>query len=231
MPVSRDDSVLFIHIPKNAGKSVEIALGVCTAEEQDSARWRSSLNRAATAFQRMTAERRSFENLWGIVDITLTAQHLTYAEIYLLGLIECNALERMTKLAICRNPYDRAVSTFFHMAGAYEKSSQGFEAFWRDWPEETVPNHNVLAHRRRQWEFCVGLDGENAMDHIIHYEDISSEFENFAVSTLGARMQLPWSGRSREARDYRQFYNERSKKLILNRFERDFDFFHYSKEL
>lgn len=231
MPISRDGSVLFIHIPKNAGKSVEIALGVCTAEEQETARWRSPLNRAATAFQRMTAEKSSFQNLWGIIDITLTAQHLTFAEIYLLGLIKSDDLARMTKFAVCRNPYDRAVSTFYHMANGYEKTPTGFEAFWREWPEGPTPNHNVLAHRRGQWEFCVGLDGKNAMDHIVRYEDLSSEIANFSASALKTRIDLPWSGKSREVRDYRQFYNEQSRKLVLNRFERDFDFFHYSREL
>lgn len=100
--------------------------------------------------QRLTSSKDAKRNLWGVVDVTLTAQHLTYSEIILLGLVERDELARMTKFAICRNPYDRAVSTFHHMGANYEKNPAGFEAFWREWPEEKSTDHAVISHRRNQ---------------------------------------------------------------------------------
>lgn len=231
MPISNDRSILFVHIPKNAGKSIETALDICSSVEQEQTRWRSLPNRTATFLQRLTADKRAAARLWGIIDVALTAQHLTYCEIALLGLVDQTALAKMIKVAVCRNPYDRAVSTFHHMRGKHGLTPAGFEAFWREWPETEILNHDDLAHRRNQWEYCVGLDGATAMDYTLRYETLENDFRAFARAVLKKEIALPWHGKNRGSRAYQDFYNEASQQMIKLRYARDFEFFGYSDKL
>ena len=74
MPILPDYNALFIHIPKNAGRSIETALlprGVASCSGR-----RSRLNRAAHLLQNLSASRTAARFLVGTRDVALCAQHL-----------------------------------------------------------------------------------------------------------------------------------------------------------
>lgn len=209
---------------------MEVALGI-RPEDGLPKKWRSTPNRAATLAQRLTADKEARVNLWGMIDVAIAGQHATYLEILLLGLVEEAELARMVKFAVCRNPYDRAVATFGHMGTGYENTPEGFKAFWRTWPQSRPINHNDRAHRRNQWEYCVGLDGQSVLDRLIRYESLNAEFETFTAEVTGETRRLPWHGQSRKSGSYRDYYDAESTRLIADRYAKDFDFFGYSTEL
>ena len=85
MPVFHDTGTIFVHIPKNAGKSIEQALLQDKGSPRD--RGRSFGNRAAKAIERATQSRFARRYFIGTIDCTLTSQHLTFNEIEHLRLI------------------------------------------------------------------------------------------------------------------------------------------------
>lgn len=228
VPYSSDHQFLFLHIPKNAGKSVEIALGLVSAREARSYRWRTTLNRAFTWAQRKTADTKVRTRLWGVVDHTLMAQHLTYAEVYLLGLLSPSELECCAKVAVCRNPYDRAVSLFFHLCPFAPRTPEAFEEFLRSWTNGDQEVHGLLPFRRPQWEYCVDLRGELVLDVVLRYESLDTDVRAFATHRLGESVEVPWIGRQRESRDYANLYTRYSRELVRDAYGYDFELFGYS---
>ena len=151
MPYSKLNNILFIHIPKCAGKSFEVALNLTTKEEAFKYTWRSFLNKVSKYFLILTRDKKSKLRLWGVLDISLTSQHLTYAEIELLDLLDRTILDESIKVAIVRNPYDRAVSSYNHMNQNHKYKN--FLDFAKNYYLETSKRHNDLAHKRSQIDF------------------------------------------------------------------------------
>ena len=83
MPISHDKKLIFVHIPKNAGESVEKALGMYRGDPK--------------------------QTMWGVVGKRTVLQHLTGVE--LRDRIGDEAIwNGYFKFAIVRNPWSKAVS-------------------------------------------------------------------------------------------------------------------------
>ncbi len=254
--------LLFIHIPKNAGTSVEAALGFVSSDEFNGMResrrsrlrslpsrswsyleslnsdprareglWssRSFLNRSFTHCQRRTADPRARERLWGVMDYSFVAQHLTYAEISLLGLIDPAPLQEAIKFAVCRNPYDHAVSSYFHHESGRTRSVEGFRRFIVPWLDAIPWDHDDIAHHRPQWQFCVDLHGSNVLERLIRFESLEEEFRAFAQEMLlDYHLKLGWIGKGqRTERTYREFYDAPTRRAVALKYEQDLDSFKY----
>lgn len=227
MPYRADRNWLFIHIPKNAGRSIENALGFVTPRENERYRWRSTVNRALTWAQRLTGDQVARQRLWGVYDHSVMLQHLTYAETSLMGLIERGALNEAVKFAVVRNPYDRAVSLYCHLAPGAPRSSEAFTRFLQRWLTFEEPRHGLRAFQRPQWQYCVDLEGGRALDAILRYESLEQDFLQFATRYLGASVELPWVGRGRHERGYRDWYSETARSLVTDAYARDCEMFGY----
>lgn len=224
MPIIDKYHLIFIHIPKNAGKSIEDALMGVGASRKGR---RTNLNRAAKYLEKITEDKKVKETLIGSLDYTLCTQHLTYQEIEILRLTTPDKLSTYKKFAVIRNPYDRIISTIMHFYRNEKiESSIDFQAFLQKWLSKEPKDHNQIAHRRTQTEFLTGK--EKLLDcEIIQFENINTDFELFCkqnginVDTLG------WSGKQRAERDYRSFHTEITKKITEKYFEEDLENFKY----
>lgn len=232
MPLLADGQLLFIHIPKNAGKSVEAHfLGPAGP---DLGR-RGVLNRAARYLLDATTDRRAQGLLLGSRDYTFAAQHLTYREIVSLGLLDRATLEAAAPFAIVRNPYDRAVSSVMHHF--YKAIAQGelavstpdqFDRALAQWLDAEPRDHNQFAHRRSQFEF-LSLDGCTiAVEDQLRYESLAEDFPAFLARHNLSRGELGWNGRQRKARDWRDRYNDQARARVRKEFERDLDTLGYA---
>ena len=227
MAYIRDKRILFVHIPKNAGKSVEVALGL--AQDGDLAKLgrRNMANRISTYLQRKTGSSDSRDVLHGTLDVALCAQHLTYQEILLLDLIPRRDRDDVRTFAVCRNPWSRAYSTFKHFDTAHVSDPLAFERFCRTWYEEQPSSHNTLAHQRRQVDFVLDTRGRQAVDRILRFENLAGDFADLCADWALDAPPLPHIGKQGTQSSYREIYTDVAKSIVKELFAEDIEFFEY----
>lgn len=219
-----DKNVLFIHIPKNAGKSIEAALGLTDHADLNNVGRRSLMNRVFTLLQRQTSNSVARTRLHGTLDVSFCAQHLTLQEIQLLHLVPA-ILETRT-FAVFRNPLSRAVSTYKHFSSRQKVSQENFESFCKHWYTGAAPfNHNLLAHRRQQLDYLLDSRGQIAVDKILRFEHLESDFKEMCRNWgLGCR-KLGHIGKQSDESDWAELYTDQSFRVIEKLFADDIAFF------
>ena len=87
MPISHKLKTIFIHIPKNAGESIENALEIYGVEENDPTK-----------------------RFWGVINNSIVLQHLTAND--LKNNLSEDIWKNYFKFAVVRNPWSKAVSEY-----------------------------------------------------------------------------------------------------------------------
>ena len=234
MPYFPDHQALFIHIPKCAGKSIEAAM--LPPGLDGTAGKRPLLNRAARMLEKATHSQIPARYLLGTYDVALAAQHLTYAEIELLGLLPREVLDNALKFAVVRHPYGRAISSVMHFrhrfADRYRLSERPdraeVERAIAAWLEIEPPDHNVRAHRRRQVDYLRGPDGTMRVERILRLESLKEDFASLCADLSLPAAALPWVDRSGSKRDRNELLTARSRQMVREAFAADFDILQYA---
>lgn len=73
----------------------------------------------------------------------------------------------------------------------------------------------------------IAQDNDILVDHILHFENLANDFADFAKK-IGFEGRLAHVNKSRRDANYRNYYNEQSKEIISQRFQRDITYFDYS---
>lgn len=234
MPFFPDHNALFIHIPKNAGRSIETALfpaGVGSASGRR--RW---VNRAAHLAQRLTTNPTAPRYLVGTCDVSLAAQHLTLSEIRLLGLLPERATRPVFTFCVVRNPYARAISSVWHfrnrLADRYRLDDRPdaaqLEHALAAWADLDPADHNLRAHQRPQADFVFSRENRNAMDMTLRFERLNEDFEILKARIGAAGAVLPWIGRSaRPPLDYADLLTVPARRVVERLYGSDFEQFGY----
>ena len=225
LPFFREQNLLFVHVPKNAGRSIEAALLGPTGSPDDGRR--SWPNRLATGLQRCTAGPRVRERLIGTLDVTVAAQHLTYAEIEILGLLPADQLARCRRFCVCRNPFDRAVSSVFHFCEDPQDRTEFERALCR-WLDRTPRDHNELAHRRTQAAYARDSRGQPAVRYVLRFERLSDDFKQLMTEFGIHGVSLAWRGKSRRDTCHRDYYTSSARRAVERAFAEDLDQFGYA---
>lgn len=225
MPYFSEHKLLFLHIPKNAGRSIESALLGGVAQPASKGR-RTLPGRLANAALKSATPDFVNQRLMGTLDVTLAAQHLTYAELELLGLLNAASYEIDDIIYVCRDPFDRALSSVTHFMGK-QPDAATFEKSLETWLARTPKDHNDLAHRRPQYHFITNRRGEPVSAHQLRFERLKEDFDAFLSARGIGGIDLPWRGRHADARDSRDIYSQRSRQLVEAAFAEDLEGFGY----
>jgi len=134
------------------------------------------------------------------------------------------------KFAAVRNPWARAVSLYFRREGVSVRSQMSFEEFC----EKHAYASDTCVYPTRhlnQVDWLIGKDGRIAVDYVYKIEKYSDAIRAIADLTDG-RVELKVrksnvNPQSKSTR-YRDLYNDRTRKIIRKRFEKDIDIFEYS---
>ncbi|KXX72544.1 sulfotransferase family 2 domain-containing protein [Flammeovirga sp. SJP92] len=229
MPVAQNNKVLFIHIPKNAGKSIEVALGITTSQEAIKYTWRKTLNRIAVFLLRLTKDKKSHDRIWGIIDYTFTAQHLTLQEILNSQLINPYEKDNFITIAVVRNPYDRAVSSYNHFCSQNTEQISFLDFLNTFFVYQKNDRHNVIAHKRTQSEFLRDTYGNIKIKYLLRFENLNEDFKSFADDLNLNQKSLDKIGaKKRNHNNYRKYYCDESKKIIEEYFKDDLENFSYT---
>lgn len=223
MPRFDAAGLFFVHIPKNAGRSVEAAL--MGAPDPAARGARRPLGRIGTALSRLAAPALPRTHLMGTLDVALAAQHLTYAEVEILGLLPPERRHPDDTFCVVRDPFDRAVSSVTHTCGP-QKDPAGFERALERWLEAEPSDHNRRAHRRPQAHYLTDRAGRRAVGHVLRFERLAEEFAAL-MARRGLAARLPWHGRSRAPGTARALYTARARTLVETAFAEDIDAFGY----
>jgi hypothetical protein len=150
-----------------------------------------------------------------------------------------------TKFSIVRNPYERLLS--WYSMFKYQKTDFGiapdampkadvlgdavlaevepyldsFESFL------AMPNTGLLERfYYNQLDYLV-INQTLAVDKVLRFENLTHDFNELAKQ-LNISGSLPHVNQSKYKKDYREVYNETSKAIVAQRFQRDLDYFCYS---
>lgn len=229
MPVFHQHKALFIHIPKNAGRSIEEAF-LGDAGTPDDGR-RNVVSRAGTWLQRRFSSPFAAKFLIGTVDYSLASQHLTYTELQHLRLVDENILSDYKSFCVARNPFDRIVSTVLHFASAEGTAAPTnpaeFERLLGAWQDRDKSDHNLIAHDRTQADYVLNSRGQMAVGTILRFENLAEDFANFSASIGAPDLQLTWFGKASRNRQYSDYYTPAARASVEKKFGEDLELFSY----
>ena len=145
------------------------------------------------------------------------------------------------KFAFVRNPWDRLVSCYSNKFADQKKGLDGprsrEERFYPEMPfaefveaVHATPDEGANPHFRSQHTVICAPDERVMADFVGRFEDLREDFARVAERIGVPALALPHRQRSvgRGSADYRNHYDERLKRLVAERYEKDIDTFEYA---
>lgn len=204
MPIFHNTKILFIHIPKTVGSSIEKYL-----EQKENIK----LN-----------EEKNVMNLFSYVahdGLPSSYQHLTYKDI-----IKFYPNSKDYKIFCCiRNPYDRLVSEYHYQISlkTWESNSE-LQADFTKFVKFYLGNKSMFDnHKLPQHKFIESCEKEIK---ILKYENLQEEFKEYFGEELKYHIL-----QSIDRTNYKYYYIAETKEIVYNYYKDDFNIFGYSKEI
>jgi hypothetical protein len=164
------------------------------------------------------------------------------------AVLDAEIFQNYTKFCTVRNPYDRMVSWYSMFKHKTMEKLVTIEEFpelvkLREAVEQEIENqvdtfedfvglpknHPSGLFARfyvPQLAFISDKDGRILVDRILHFENLSEDFAQFARD-IGFEGMIPHSNRSIRERSYRGYYTDALQQEIQHRFKDDFEYFGY----
>jgi hypothetical protein len=202
MPISHKYKVIFVHIPKTAGTSVEKFLEIPGLSEEHLRSHKISI----------------------IDGIKYAPQHLTANMIKTHDLVK-DYWDNYFKFSIVRHPYTRALSEYFWRKG---KTGQNL----RFNPTEFSSFLNLLKERKSdhdlsQYDYLYN-NGKLLVDNVGKYEDLKTSI-NTLCKYINESKDFPITQKSSNKNSYINFLTSKHKDKIIELYNKDFEFFNYKK--
>lgn len=215
MPIFRDKKIIFFHITKAAGSSIEKALGLdmtCVNE---------------------TYNKEYLVHYFWCGGVKLEeVQHYTYNHYLRKGLIKADMAKDYFKFAIVRNPYDRCVSEWKYQTKMFKEKG------WFSYKRTVLPLNsfeeyvkhlffmykkgvlNNRAHDRQQYLYIFDDKGKFLLDFIGRFENLADDWIIIKDKT-GLKTDLPFENMGLERDDYRKYYNDKTRAMVEKMYAKD----------
>jgi hypothetical protein len=218
MPISYDHKILFIHVPKCAGTSVE---GILNCKDEDKFYTESLTSRTLASLPINSFTGREYR-----ICASKNKQHYTYRE--LIKILPKNIIEDFEKIAIVRNPYDRLVSEYYYSAYSI-KSHKNFEAFVKTALKLDLYTRNWLydGHLETQTSYLINEQKNfNSINKIFKFEEINTCFDY--LNKIIGKVCRPHLRAASNRKPYSEYYTSELKEIVYNFYKDDFTNFNYS---
>jgi hypothetical protein len=196
---------IFVHIPKAGGQSIEQVF-----LERMGLSWQQ---RAPLLMRENIDPRCGPERL----------AHLYASEYLSCGHVAPIDFDDYFKFAVVRNPWARLVSEYKFAAAGKGVSFADFLFKWFPAPG--------LSDRRRHLEpqvkFVCDAGGKPMVDTIVRLESISADIGPVLERVFGVRLALPVANESPDRRDYRTFYDDKSRAFVADFYRDDIELFQF----
>jgi hypothetical protein len=230
MPIKKEISTIFIHIPKCAGTSVEKMLDM-SIDDNLYCRSGNKLDYKKTVLNLS-------KDLFTPNELELfelkPPQHYSLRE--LSKLLPKETIDLFYKFTIVRNPYSRLVSEYYY-SKIFNKNLETYPAnnfnefavFWLNQPEKNRIS-TLFGHLETQTSFLINDQGNlNSINDIFKYENLTPCFDK--IQQLYPGVKIVQSNSSHFNGDYRNEYSTETAQLVYNFYKDDFINFGYSENL
>ena len=208
MPISFDKELVFVHIPKCAGSSIEEALNI----DYDTG-LRSADGIRCSQLQISNID--DLQNVERIYTKNTSPQHLPAS---VLKKIIPHIFEEYTKFAVVRNPYDRIVSEYLYTKHKYHMTFDNFIKYVFNLPK--FERHVEFdSHMNTQSSF-VYESNKLLVDKIFKFENVNDVFNWLQLPEIhinSTNRTTPWQ----------EYYTPELMQLVYNFYKQDFDNFNY----
>lgn len=210
MVISTKHKFIFVHIPKNAGSSLTKALEE-HIHETDKKHFSRSQETKHQSIQEIFSRKNQLN--------------------FFKKIRPKNAIEKYYIFAVVRNPFDRVVSLYHYlMKTKIRKEIDGINSF-EDFVYN-IKNKDSWVHSmhtlKPQFEYVVNNKGENIVDRICYFESLNEDLKK-VESDLNITLNVPHKNES-DHKSYLDYYkNSDLADIVFKHYEKDFEFFGYSK--
>lgn len=220
MPIFRDRKIIYIHITKTAGSSIEAALGL-------------NVNYVEDYYNRQYLTHHFRHGGSKLEEV----QHYTLQQYISKGLISDNLANECFKFAFVRNPYDRCLSEWLYQMKmnkekgwfAYRTTvllKNSFDAFVKHLYDLYKKGKlNNRAHDRCQHLYIYN-DGKQVVDYVGRFENIDEDWR-IIREKIGLNCDLPHYNNGKKKAHYSQYYSESNRKLVEEIYSDDLKLFGY----
>lgn len=217
MPISYNYKIIFIHVPKCAGTSIETALQM-----------RENVN--------FYTEGVTLKNLNELPSDVFTdeeyrmcasknKQHYTFKELN--KILPKNIIDNYKKVSVVRNPFDRLVSEYYFCGGSIKihknfedfiKKSLKLDKFTRNWLYD--------GHLETQTSYLINEEGNfNSIDRIFKYEELNLCIDY--IKNITGSSYFPHARKSLAQKTYEEHYTPELKQIVYEFYKEDFVNFNY----
>ena len=225
--ISHEYKCIFIHIPKCAGTSIELALGHLNDPEKRGAQDHRSIRMIEMPFISPVA----FSSMENIEEILRGLKYHYLEKV-------SNPRNKLTvtkkqydsyfKFTFVRNPWSRAFSVYVNvMRDKFHQKEYGItkqislNAFLK-----IAVGKGFLSP---QLYWMRNFNGSIPFDHIGRFENLAEDFRQICGRLGMAGLTLPHENKGM-SQDYRDYYDGASKDIILREYKEEIDMFGYSFE-
>lgn len=216
MPISHKYKLIFIHIPKTGGQSIEKSLGIYGADNNGS-------------------NELDLKLAYGYREKRKALQHCNVAELLGLNIITEEQKRDYFKFSFVRNPWDRFVSEYYWRIQLYSKEGRSFcnmtfPEFVESRTVKTYTEPDVTDdHYLPQSDYVYSPGGEMYIDYLGRFESLESDFYKVCDINHIPRMKLPRVDRTNHGH-YSTYYSPKTKKQVEKYYMKDIDNFKYTFE-
>jgi hypothetical protein len=200
--VLHDQKILFIHIPKTGGTSIEIFFN-CYRNKDCVFGW----------------DRRY--KIW--------RQHATCEEYIKNKYVEPEIFESYFKFAFVRNPWDRVLSEYRwrKISKRYDLSLKQFVISYDQIKEKKYRNKvGLLTHMLPQYKFIYDTKETLHADFIGKFENLQEDF-NKVCEKLGIEKRILPHSKKTKHKNYEEYYDNETREIVEEKYRKDIELFGY----
>ncbi len=212
MPLDRKKKLLFIHIPKVAGTSIEKALGLYGKH------FESSLE---LAFGKYTTNGETY-----------ALQHIGYDQYVSLGILEDEEIKSYFSFCFVRNPWDRAVSDY-----KWQKNIRKRKLTFREFLKESnqiiqkyensrLINYTNCHYVPQSW-YIYDKEGDTNLNFIGKYENLDNDLQSVLKQLDISDFALQSSNQGKMIPYFFYYYDVRNISLVCKMYKEDIKRFNY----
>ncbi|TVQ46862.1 MAG: hypothetical protein EA365_04210 [Gloeocapsa sp. DLM2.Bin57] len=169
---------------------------------------------------------------------------VSHTDCFYYRVFEPELFKQYFKFTFVRNPWDRLVSnyTYFlrsdHVNASQPSKATKFLTNYQDFESFVIDLENpqmreylfTLGHFRPQYEFICDYKLNLLVDYLGYFETLQEDFDKIVIKLNRPELELPYLNPSKKGKDYKDYYTDRTKKIVGELYKTDIDLFGYSFE-